>query len=132
MMQSPGPDSPAVERLEYMLWRALGHRSELVGPIRFRRLVRLTVRHWPIDGLGRILRSGHWNGVERKRAGRILVARVRESYELSDGITDAWPILLEGTVGLLWSAICDLYLRDEAFRASLPDLSRWIARNGLE
>lgn len=130
-MKCPGPGAAPIEFLEHHLWRMLGARSPAVGEIRFRRLVRLTVRHWPTETLERIRRAGHWQGAERKRVGRILLARVREAYEFSDGVTDAWPIILEGTVGLLWVAICDLHLRDETFRGTLADLSRWIARNGI-
>lgn len=131
-MTAPGPDAAPIERLEAQLWRLIGARAQAVGPVRFRRLVRLTVRLWPTEGLERIRRAGHWQGLERKKVGRILLARVREAYELSDGVTDAWPIILEGTVGLIWVAVCDLHFRDEVFRGTLADLSRWVARNGLE
>lgn len=131
MMQAPGPNEAPIAHLEHRLWVLMGARSRAVGEPRFRRLVRLTVRHWPSETLERIRRAGHWQGVERKRVGRILLARVREAYEASDGVTDAWPIILEGTVGLMWVAICDLHLHDAGFRATIPDLSRWIARHGI-
>lgn len=132
MMQAPGPGAAQIEHLEFQLWRLLGARSVAVGDVRFRRLVRLVVRHWPSETLERIRKADHWQGMERRKAGRILRARVREAFEASDGVTDAWPILLEGTVSIIWGAVCEMHLRDEAFRASIPTLSRWIARNGTE
>jgi len=132
MMQKPGPGAAPIDQLEHALWRQLGARSVAVGEARFRRLVRLVVRHWPSETLERIRRAGHWQGMERRKAGRILLARVREAYEAADGVTDAWPILLEGTVGLLWACVCDMHFRDEGFRSSIPTLSKWIARNGIE
>lgn len=131
MMDRPGPGAAPVEVLEHELWLLLGPRSKAVGEQRFRRLVRLIVRHWPIETLERIRRANLWPGVERKKAGRILVARVREAYEAADGVTPAWPILLEGTVALLWVALCDRHARDPEFRSGLSDLSRWVARNGI-
>lgn len=131
MMHAPGPGAAPVEVLEHELWRLLGPRSKAVGEERFRRLVRLTVRHWPTETLERIRRANLWPGVERKKAGRILLARVREAYEAADGVTPAWPILLEGTVALLWVALCDRHARDPDFRSALSDLSRWVARHGI-
>jgi hypothetical protein len=132
VMVDPGPKAAPMERLEAQLWKILGARAKAVGPARFRRLARLTVRHWPTESLERIRRAGHWQGAERKKVGRILVARVRETYEATDGVTPAWPILLEGTVALLWVCLCDFHNRDEGFRLAAADLSRWVARNGLE
>lgn len=132
MMNVPGPDAAPMEHLEHQLWKLLGARAKAVGQARFRRLARLTVRHWPTETLERIRTAGHWQGTERRRVGRILVARVRETYEATDGVTPAWPILLEGTVALLWACLCDYHARDEGFRLHAADLSRWVARNGLE
>jgi len=131
MMKAPGPSAAPVEVLEHQLWTLLIPRSKAVGEERFRRLVRLTVRHWPIDTLERIRRANLWPGVDRKKAGRILVARVREAYEAADGVTPAWPIILEGTVALLWVALCDRHAKDPEFRADVSELSRWVARNGI-
>ena len=131
MMRPPDPGAPAIEHLEIMLWRILGGRGQMIGEHRFRLLVRLVVRHWPADTLERIRRAGHWRGAERKRAGRILAARVRESAEaLDEGAAEAWPIILDGTVGLIWIALCDMHYRDEQFRDRLHLLSIWVAHHG--
>ena len=132
VMLDPGPEAAPMERLEAQLWKILGARAKAVGTARFRRLARLTVRHWPTESLERIRKAGHWQGAERKKVGRILVARVRETYEAADGVTDAWPIILEGTVALLWVCLCDMHQRHEVFRLAAADLSRWVSRNGLE
>ena len=131
MMRPPEPGAPAIEHLELLLWRMLGGRGPAIGERRFRLLVRLVVRHWPVETLERIRRAGHWRGAERKRCGRILSARVRESAEaLDDGAAECWPILLDGTVGLLWVALCDMHFRDDQFRDHLHDLSLWVAKHG--
>jgi len=131
MMRAPGPGAPAIEHLELHLWRMIGARGPAIGERRFRLIVRLVVRHWPTDTLERIRKAGHWRGAERKRVGRILAARVRESAEaLDDGMAEAWPIILDGTVGLLWAGLCDMHHADQAFRDHMHALSLWVARHG--
>jgi len=130
-MLPPQPGAPAIEHLELHLWRMMPGRSAAIGERRFRLLVRLVVRFWPFDQLERIRRAGHWSGAERKRTGRITAARVREVAEAMDPeMADAWPIVIEGTVALVWSAICHLHAHDLDLRAALPDLSAWVASHG--
>lgn len=131
VMRPPEPGAPAIEHLELRLWRMLGGRGPAIGEKRFRLLVRLTVRHWPMETLERIRRAGHWKGADRRRAGRILAARVRESAEaIDDRVAKSWPIILDGTVALIWAAICEMHLADEDFRRHLHDLSLWVAKHG--
>lgn len=131
-MLPPPPGAPAIEHLEVRLWRLMVARAEAIGEQRFRRIVRLVIRFFPEPDLRSLVRAGRWNSVDRQRLHRVLHARVRETMEAIDPETiDAWPIVLDGTVSLIWVAIQEIWYADPGFRDSLPELRAWVGRHGV-
>lgn len=132
-MLQPPTDAPAIEHVEWQLWQLMARHGAAVGEQRFRRVVRLVVRYFPEAELRAIVRSGHWHGAERKRLHRVLAARVRETLEAIDHETiDAWPLVLNGTVSLVWVALQEQWRCGHWFRDRLPEMRDWVARHGVE